>query len=356
MSSIIVSLILIGILVIVHEFGHFIVAKKSGILVEEFAIGMGPKLISKQIGETLYTIRAFPLGGFCRMQGFDGDDLAGPRSFFSKSVGVRFLVMAAGSFMNFVLALVLILGLTATSFMAIPIIREISPNTAAAVSGLEVGDEILSINGKKIQIYDQLQGEILQSGGTPMEFEVLREDKRYTYVIEPIFDEERNGYLVGISPELKAGTFVEETGGFEKASLMETIHYSYYSMLNYVKVTAEGLLRVFTFTAEKEEYGGPITIIKTVGDSYDAGLTHSFGAAIQNVAHIGAVLSANLGVLNLFPIPGLDGGRILFLGIEAIRRKPMSIEVEGKINFLGFAFIMGLMVFVLYGDIIKIFT
>ncbi len=121
-------------------------------------------------------------------------------------------------------------------------------------------------------------------------------------------------------------------------------------------MTAQGLARVFTFTASQDEFGGPITIFKMVGDGYEAGLEYSLKAAIQNVVYIGAILGANLGVLNLFPIPGLDGGKILFLLIEIVRRKPMNLETEGKLQFLGFMFLMLLMVFVIYGDIMKIFV
>ena len=125
------------------------------------------------------------------------------------------------------------------------------------------------------------------------------------------------------------------------------------SMLNYVKMTAEGLLRVFTFTASQDEYGGPISIYKMVDDSYDAGMQYSFFAAMQNIIFIGAVLSANLGVLNLFPIPGLDGGRILFLLVEVVRRKPIDQQLESRLLGLGFVFLLGLMVYVLFSDIMK---
>lgn len=356
MSSIIISLILIGILVIVHEFGHFIVAKKCGICVEEFSVGMGKKIYSKRKGETEYSIRLLPLGGFCRMEGESDDGEIGPHSFLSKSVFVRFLVMFAGPFMNFVLALIMIMGLTSTSFMATPQIKGILPNTPAEAIGLEVGDEIYGINGKRIHIYDEVQMGIYNNGGNPMRLEVLRDGQIHSFAFTPEFDAERQSYLIGFTPEIYSGLFLPEEEGVPKANIFDSVYYSYYSMLNYVKMTAEGLARVFTFTADSDEYGGPITIVKMVGDTYEAGLEYSLMAAIQNVVRMGAILSANLGVMNLFPIPVLDGGKILLLGVEAIRRKPLHPALENKINFLGFAFIMGLMAFVIYGDIIKIFA
>lgn len=364
MSSIIVSIILLGILVIVHEWGHYIVAKKSGILVEEFAVGMGPKVYGVKKGETLYTIRALPLGGFCRMEGeIDGmdsehgtDHTPSDRSFESKSLLTRAAVIFAGPFMNFVLAFIFLLILSGTSYIPTPILNDISPDSPAEAVGLQAGDEILAVNGSKVYIYDQLQYKILRSAGDDLVFKINRDGDIQEITLSPVFDEQRNGYLVGIVPQIKGSMFSElQDGMVGTANLFETIHYAWFSMVNYIVTTAEGLLEVFTFTANPDDYGGPITIIQTVGESYESGLSYSFWAAMQNMLQLGAILSANLGVLNLFPIPALDGGRLLFIGIEAIRRKPMTVELEAKINFLGFAFIMGLMVFIMYGDILKMF-
>ena len=175
----------------------------------------------------------------------------------------------------------------------------------------------------------------------------------HKYKLQPKLDEKQGRYLIGFSPEVKTGLLAESVDGYAKMGIVETARYSLFAMINYVKMTAEGLLRVFTFTANPDEYGGPIAIFNMVGQSYQAGLQYSIKAAIQNVVYIGAVLSANLGVLNLFPIPALDGGRILFLLIEAVRRKPMDIETESKLQFLGFVFLMGLMAFVIFSDIKK---
>lgn len=350
-----ITIILLGVLVVAHEFGHFIVAKKSGIWVQEFAVGMGPKIASVTKGDTEYSLRAVPLGGFCRMEG-DAEEgtLPSPTSFLSKSAGVRLAVMAAGPLMNFLLAFVMIFGLCCTSYTATPTIREVLPDSAAEAIGLEAGDIIHSINGKTIHIYDELQYILQQNTGEPIVLEVIGADGLlYKYEMHPRLDEETGRYLIGFSPEIKSGLFTESVEGYGEMSVAETAHYSFYAMINYVKMTAEGLLRVFTFTAEKDEYGGPIAIFKTVESSYEAGLEYSLAAAIQNVVYIGAVLSANLGVLNLFPIPGLDGGKILFLLLEVIRRKPMNADTEARLQMLGFMFIMGLMVYVLLGDITK---
>lgn len=354
-SSLIITILLIGILVVAHEFGHFIVAKKNGIWVQEFAVGMGPKFFSRTIGDTEYSLRLIPVGGFCRMEGEaeDGNE-PGPRSFLNKSVGARLAVMAAGPFMNFLLAFVMLFGLTCSSYTAMPQIREVSEGSVAEEIGLQPGDTISRIDGKKIHIYDEVQYSLQKNQGEAILLEVIGQDGAlYRYQVQPRFDAELGRYLIGFSPQVYCGLFAEPVDGYETMSLGDTMQYSFYAMINYVKMTAEGLARVFTFTASSEEYGGPIAIYNMVGTSYEAGLQYSLKAAVQNVVYIGAVLSANLGVLNLFPIPGLDGGKIVFLLLEAIRRKPMNTETEGKLLFMGFVFIMGLMVYILWGDIMK---
>ena len=337
LSSIIISLIVIGVLVIVHEFGHFIVAKKCGVWVEEFAVGMGKKICSKQIGETEYSLRLFPLGGFCRLHGETEEGEITERSFLAKSVWARMAILSAGG------------------YIIQPKVAAVLDGSPAQEIGLQEGDEIYRINGDRIHIYDEMQAIMLQNGGEPIDLEIKRDGVIYEYELTPQYSEETQTYLVGFTPTIKNGIFAEKVEGYDTASIFETVHYSYYAMLNYVKLTAEGLARVFTMQASPDEYGGPISIVKVVGDSYEAGLSYSFMAAVQNVVYIAAVLSANLGVLNLFPIPGLDGGRILLLLIEILRRKPMNPETESRILFGGFVFLMGFMVFVMYTDIMKIF-
>ncbi|MFI3175589.1 MAG: M50 family metallopeptidase [Bacillota bacterium] len=355
MSGIILSIIVIGGLVLVHEYGHYIVAKKAGIWVEEFAIGMGPKLFGKEVGETLYTIRLLPLGGFCRMHGETEDGEISERSFLSKSVLARFLVMGAGVFMNVVIAFVLLFILTVTTYMATPVFDQVVEDSAVAEAGFEEGDKIVKMNGKRILIYDELRMELAMNYDAPVDFTFIRDGATYEKTVTPKLDEESGRYLVGIVPEFKSGMFMDEVEGVAKAGFMETVSHSFNTMIYYVKATAEGLLRVFTFQAETEEFGGPITIVQTVGQSYEAGLTYGFWAGIQNVMQLAAMLSANLAVLNLFPIPGLDGGRMIFLIIEGIRKKPISMEIEGKITMIGFTFMLGLMVFVMYTDVVKLF-
>ena len=239
-SSLLITIILLGILVIAHDFGHFIVAKKNGIWVQEFAVGMGPKSASVTKGDTEYSLRAIPLGGFCRMEGESEDgSIPGPRSFLTKTIGVRFAVMFAGPLMNFILAFIMIFGLTCTSYTATPEIRAIIPESAAAECGLQPGDTIRKINGKTIHIYDELSYILSGNQGESIDLEILGTDGLiYHYVLQPKLDEASGRYLIGFNPNIETGLFAEPLDGYSEMSIGETAYYSLFSMVNYVKITA----------------------------------------------------------------------------------------------------------------------
>lgn len=353
-SSIVVAVVLLSILVIVHEFGHFIVAKKAGILVEEFSVGMGPKLISRQFGETLYSIRLFPLGGFCRMLGEDEDNYD-ERSFQAKSVWKRMAVVVAGPFMNFILTIIFVFILAATSFIVQPVIHSLNENFPAKNVGIQVGDRITKIDGKTIGVYEDLDLVMQQSDGSPMEIEVKRNGQKLSFQITPVYSEENGRYLIGFTPTLLNGMFAKPVENYAKASFITTAKYSYDTLVFYLRHMAEGFGKLFTLQVSKEEIAGPIGIFQVVGEGYQEGLKYSVMAAVQNLMNLGAILSVNLGLLNLFPVPALDGGRLLFLIIEAIRRKPINPEFEGKVNFTGFMLLMLFMLFIAFNDVSKIF-
>ena len=213
---------------------------------------------------------------------------------------------------------------------------------------------ITKIDNKGIYIYDDLQMIMSENRGEAIELEVNRNGEKIKTTLIPQQDE-TGRYLIGFSPLIKNGIFSKQITEYQKASIWDTITYSFDTMVFYIRYTAMGLAKVFTFHATKEEISGPIGIFQIVGDSYEAGIQHSIYAAVQNIMYIGAVLSANLGVLNLFPIPAMDGGRLLFLLLEAIRRKPINPEMEGRVHFAGFVCLMLFMVFIVYNDITKIF-
>ena len=349
----IIAIIVFSILVLVHEFGHYIVAKKSGIFVEEFAIGMGPILVSKQFGETLYSIRAFPLGGFCRMMGED-EDLKDERAFNSKSVFKRIAVVAAGPIMNFVLAFIICTGLVGTSGFAQPIVAGLEAGGNAAEAGLMIGDKITKINNTHIFVYEDLSLFMAQNQGETVELQVKRNGEKVNITVEP-YKTEDGRWIIGFNPAVKTGIFDKDYDSFDKATIGETIVTGFNTMFFYIRSTVEGFIRLFTFNVSMDEVAGPIGIIEVVGESYEQGIKYSIGAAIANISYIAALLSANLGALNLLPIPAMDGGRLVFLIIEAFRGKPIDPEKEGMVHFIGFAFLMAFMVFIAYNDIARIF-
>lgn len=356
--SIILTLLIFGVLVLVHEGGHFLMAKKNGICVLEFSIGMGPALLSKQIGETQYSLRVVPFGGFCRMLDEDGEtegcNYGKEGSFQEKSVGARFAVVVAGVVMNFALAFLLIFGLVSTSAIFKPEISNLVENAPAKQVGMEIGDTIEKINGKRIYIYSDLEILMGELDGSPISVETKRNGKVLEYTITPTLEKETGLYKIGFYPVIHSGIFAERAEGIEKATFLETAKESFETMIFYIRYTAMGLTKAFTFQLSKEEIAGPIGMVQITEDSYEAGLKYGVSGAIRNMVYLAAVLSANLGVMNLLPIPGLDGGRIIFLIVEAIRRRPIDPQVEGRFHMAGFFLLIGFMIFVAWNDVLKL--
>lgn len=351
---ILVALLVFSILVVVHEFGHFILAKKNGIKVEEFAVGMGPMLFSKQGKETLYSVRALPLGGFCRMLGEDSgcDD---KRAFNNKSVLARISVIVAGPFMNFILAFLLIGFLLSVNGFIQPVVARLTEGYSAQEVGLQPGDKIISLDGQTVAVYQDFQMIMDQVDGSPIEIVIKRNGQKQTYEITPKIDQNTGRYVLGFMPQSRNGLLAEDIPGIERASILEMAEASFDTMVFYIRSTVSGFFQIFTFHVSKDEISGPIGIIQVMGDYYEEGMKESVFDAVKNMMALGALLSANLGALNLFPIPAMDGGRLLFLIIEGIRKKPINPEKEGMIHFAGFVLLMAFMVFIAYNDIVKIF-
>lgn len=342
--NILVALLVFGILVLVHEFGHFIVAKKNGIFVEEFAIGMGPKLISFTLGETVYSLRALPLGGFCKMLGEESESLD-ERSFSQKSVGARMSVIAAGPIMNFLLALVILFIFASSNGYSTTQVDVITDNSPASRSELQPGDIIKKIDGKSMHIFQDITFYFtLEATGEPIKLTVLRDGERKDVTIQPEFNDKTKSYQIGIVPVREQGNFLGAIGQ------------SFWEMLFYIKMTVEGFVQLITGQVSPDNVAGPIGIINIIGEQYEEGIKTSLSAAISNLAGITVLLSANLGVLNLLPIPALDGSRLVFLIIEAIRKKPINATIENTVHLVGFALLMLLMVVIAYNDLVRLFV
>lgn len=329
---IIYALLAFSILIIIHELGHFAVAKLNGIYVEEFAIGMGPKIFGIKGKETEYNLRILPFGGFVRMLG-ENEDVTDKRSFSSKTPIQKILVIAAGAFMNYVLALVIFAMFSFNFGFAETRIAEVMPNSPAEQVGLQVGDELLKIDGHKIFTTDDLRMGISMAKGNEVTIEVKRNGEKLVKQVTPQTDE--NGrILIGITHE-----------SIENPTFIQSIKQSFKETITMVSQTFQALKMIVTGEANlKTDVGGPITIIKMSGEAAKAG--------IWNLMYFVAFLSVQLAVFNLLPFPALDGGIILIQLIELISRKKIPEKYIERINTVGFMLLMLLMVVVTLKDII----
>ncbi len=352
--SIVVPLLVFSILIIIHEFGHFIVAKKSGITVLEFAVGMGPKIYSVEKGETEYSIRAFPIGGFCRMLDLETSEGDPRGTFENASLIKRIAVVFAGPFMNFLLSFVLLLIINSMSFIANPVISEVVIDSPAMEAGLMPGDEFKEINGKNIMVYEDLSFYLSENTGEKIDVTYERDGEEFNTTITPKFDEKTNKYIIGFSPEVEAGIFADKPDSIETTSFSNLVKTSFGKMVFYVKITVYSFIKLFTFDVSMDQVAGPIGTVAIMGDLYETSLQESIFYAIENMVILGALISVNLGIINLFPIPAVDGGRLVFLFIEAIRGKPIDPRKEGFVHFLGFVLLMLLGIFIAFNDVVNL--
>lgn len=335
-----IVLLVFTVIVIAHEFGHFIMAKRSGVFVQEFAVGMGPKLLSKQWGETVYSVRAFPIGGFCMMQEEVGD-LGDTRSLSSKTIWQRMSILIAGPVMNFLLAFVLMFVIVVAQGEPSNIVGELSRNFPAQKAGMQIKDKIIKINGTKTKNMADITKTLSQLEDEAVAFTIDRNGQQIEMNIKRQYSETDGRYLVGFTSQLVKGNIITALPN----AFIETV--------NLVKMTVEGFYMLLTMQVSMDQLAGPVGVITAGVKVWDAGVKQSIWFAIQQMLFLGALISANLGVFNLLPFPALDGGRILFLGIEGVRGKPVNPNVEGFFHFLGFVLLMLLMVFVLYNDLTR---
>ena len=336
--------LILGTIVCVHEFGHFFFAKLFGIYVYEFSIGMGPQIFKKKDkkGETTYSLRAIPIGGFCSLAGEgseEDDKLPKDRLLGSKPVWQRFLVMFFGAGNNFILALVVLffLGLVMGSPSVSTVIPSVIPESPAEVAGLKAGDDIKYINGEKVKTLDDIQLYLTIAKGET-EFVIARDGKEETIKVTPLTGEEQEtkGYSYGIqfNTEREYGFFNAIKYSFTKFG----------ALVRQMVITFKGL---FTGGISVKELSGPVGIFTAVDQ------TKTGGAA--NLFYLLALLSLNVGFVNLIPFPAFDGGRILFLLIEKIKGSPVKAETENLIHTIGFFILLALIIFVTINDVIRLF-
>lgn len=338
--TVIASVVIFAVVIFVHEFGHFIAAKLSGIRVHEFAIGMGPRLFGFGKGETKYSVRAFPIGGYCALEGEDSTS-SDERAITNKPPLTRLFVLVSGAFMNILLGFIILnilVGMLPT--VTTRQLNRIEPGSAAYEAGLEPGDTILSVNGKRTPTYKMVLWELSDMTGEPVQYEVLRSGEKKAFSITPKSKDGR--YVFGIS-------FKEIDNNFGL-----TIKEAFHDTLFYSRLIIETLGDLIRGKMGIDQVAGPIGIVTEINGA----VTEVAQAGIKGLSQLlmlSALLTVNLGIFNLLPIPALDGGRILFVLIEIIRRKPLPPEREGLVHIIGFAALIILSVFVAYMDILKFF-
>ncbi|MEQ2577753.1 RIP metalloprotease RseP [Hominiventricola aquisgranensis] len=340
--SYILALIIFSAIVIFHELGHFLLAKWNGIEVIEFSLGMGPRLLSHVWGDTRYSLKLLPIGGSCQMVGEEeASDSEG--AFGNKSVWARIAVVAAGPVFNFILAWVLALIIVGSVGYDNTMV-DIIPDSAAAEAGMEDGDQIISINGSRTWLYREvsLYSSLHQGQTATVVFE--RNGEKQTVVLTPK-QSDTGAYLYGFSRTVQR----------EKGGALETVGYSCAEIRYWLKATVESLKMLIGGQVGLEEMSGPVGIVSTIGDTYKESRVDGWYYVTMNMIMIAILLSVNLGVMNLLPIPALDGGRLVFLILEAIRGKAIPQEKESMVHFTGFVLLMGLMAVILFSDLHKLF-
>ncbi len=345
--TLIYFIIILGVIILVHEFGHFFFAKKFGVFVHEFSIGMGPKIWGKRKGETEYSLRAVPIGGYCSLAGEDGEEtdedgkkIPKNRKLFAKTGWQRFIILVMGAGNNFILAIILLfgLGLFVGSPNMDPEVRELTKGYPMEEAGIQKGDMIYSVNGARTRTSEDIQVRLsLVKPGSTVTFVVERDGKKYTYKVTPV-EEEKEGqkkYYYGITFRTKMDHGV-----------LNALKFTFNKTGALIRQMILVLKLLFTGSLSVNRLGGPVAIYSTVGEAQTYG--------IASLIQLTALLSINVGFINLLPFPAVDGGRILLLIIEKIKGKPLNSKVENAINAVGFILLMILALYITCHDIITL--
>lgn len=351
MVTLILFVLIFGVVVVSHEFGHFLLAKANGIHVIEFSVGMGPNLFSFQKGDTKYSLKLLPIGGACMFEGEDGlnekedgEDHSG--SFLNANVWARISTVVAGPLFNFILGFI-VAFIMVNMLVAVrdPVATEVVDGGAAQEAGLQPGDRILALNGSKIHLFEEIQLFCMTYRGGEVTVQYERDGVKGTTTLTPQYDESAGYYMVGIMN----ADFVEMSG-------LNSFRYAWYEMRYCVKMTWKSLEMLVQGQVSRQDVAGPVGIaVNVVGKTYETAKDYGWQSVLLSMLNITLMLTVNLGILNLLPVPALDGGRLVFLLWEAITHRPVPPDKEGIVHFIGLMFFMVLMVFLLFNDLVNIF-
>lgn len=342
MLKIIIALLIFSVIVIFHELGHFLLAKKNGICVEEFAIGIGPTLFGIQKGETKYSVKCLPFGGCCMMLGEDGD-CEDPRAFGSKSALARFAVIFAGPFFNFILALFLAFFVIGLGGADPAVVGNVAADSGAYEAGLKEGDRIIKLDGSRIYNFREISLYNFMHSEKP-EVEVTYERDGVRETVDVTRKQESGYYMLGIN--------MKKTASLGPVGVLK---YSILEVRYQIKATFMSLSYLFSGKASVRDMSGPVGIVNMIGNTYEQSVEYGIKTVVVSMLSLAILLNANLGVMNLLPIPALDGGRLVFIILEMIRRKKIPPDKEGMIHFAGLVVLLAFMVFVMANDIRNIF-
>ncbi len=351
--NIIIFILVLSILVIVHEWGHFITAKFLGVRVEKFSVGFGPKLFSRLFQGTEFMVCAIPLGGYVKMVGDERSNCVGTKEeFYSHPIWHRAFIVVMGPVINFLFAYICFYLIFVTGFpMLMPKVGKVIEGYPAHAAGLKENDKIVQIDSQEINTWEDMQSYILSSKGQALNFVIERNSQQIPIIITPqekqvknIFDQEERVRIIGIEPTRKIS---KEEMVFIKYGIGESFAKAFDQIAMITTLTFKSLYHVMIGAIPvREALAGPVRIFDVVKDAAMMGITH--------LIYIMGVISASLAIFNLFPVPVLDGGHLFLFALEKIRGNPLPLKVEERLTRMGFSLLMCLMIFVLYNDLVQV--
>lgn len=348
--SIIIAVLMLGIIIMIHEFGHLLFAKLNGIGVIEFSLGLGPRIASFVMGGTRYSFKILPFGGACSMLGEDEDE-TDERAFNNKSVIARMSVIAAGPFFNFLLAFILSLVLVGAMGHNTTSISGVVEGYPAQAAGMQAGDVIWSVNGRRVHSFRDVNSYLFTHPKKQVEVTWKRMDSSgkkqiFSAALAPHFSQESKQYMIGVEFD-STPKRVRNPG--------HLILYALYEVQYWIRTVFDTFYMIFHGLVSLNDLSGPVGIVTVIGSSVNEVTPYGVPAVLLMLLQLTILISANLGVMNLLPIPALDGGRLVFLFIEAVRGKPIDKEKEGMVHMGGMILLLALMVLLLFNDVRKLF-